>query len=209
MKEIQKRKRRNPKNCGHRAVIASDFMNGETGLLPFKQNRSHRHLNASELLWKTTWAQKSDTWWWWWCQRRWSSLCDPKRVTRSLNPGSASTFPSPTNKDRTLFQPCTFTTEYVPLLFKLVHFHDESECVPLLFSLVYFQQIMCHPCSALHIFNPLGWNGRYPDIAPPAILGLCKTVKVPETARMEIAKRQSVECGRLDLRRSMEALEYG
>ena len=53
-------------------------------------------------------------------------------------------------------------------------------------------------------------NGSYPDIAPSAILGLCKTVKVPETARMEVVKRPSVECGRcrLDLR-WMEAEEYG
>ena len=37
---------------------------------------------------------------------------------------------------------------------------------------------MCHFCPALRILNTLlGWNGRYPDIAPIAILPLCKTVK--------------------------------
>ena len=76
------------------------------------------------------------------------------------------------------------------------------EYMPLLSSLV--QCTMC-------ILNTLARNGRYPDIAATAIQRLCcKTVKVPETAGMEIVvKRQSVECGRLDLRRSMEALEYG
>ena len=69
--------------------------------------------------------------------------------------------------------------------------------MPLLFTnLAHFKQNICHFCSStLHKFNTPGWNGRYPDIAPTAILGLCKTVKVPETARMETVKRQSVECG--------------